>query len=67
MPGVGPAPYPRVAFQLSDTPCPITKPAPGFAEHNDAVFGDLLGLSREEIANLEAAGIAPRVPTGAPH
>lgn len=64
VPGVGPSPYPRVAFTLDETPCPITKPAPGFADDNDAVFGGLLSLDEAEIAALELAGIAPRVPAG---
>jgi len=67
VPNVGPAPYPRVAFTLSETPVPIVKAAPGFAEDNDAVFGGLLGLTGAEIAALEAAGTTTRVPTGQAH
>jgi crotonobetainyl-CoA:carnitine CoA-transferase CaiB-like acyl-CoA transferase len=63
-PNVGPTPYPRVAFTLSETPVPITKPAPGFAADNDAVYGGLLGLGTAELAELEALGIAPRKPLG---
>ncbi|MBI2765343.1 MAG: CoA transferase [Chloroflexi bacterium] len=66
-PGVGPTPYPRVAFTLSGTPVPIALPAPGFAEHNDVVFRGLLGLGEEEVAELEATGIISRVPAGAAH
>ena len=61
-PGVGPTPYPRPAFTLSETPVPITKPAPGFGQDNDYVFGTLLGLTPDEIATLEAAGVTSRVP-----
>ncbi len=64
VPNVGPAPYPRVAFTLSETPVPISKPAPGFAEDNDYVYRGLLGLSAEEVAALEAAGVITREPTG---
>ena len=64
VPNVGPSPYPRVAFTLSETPVPMQKAAPGFAEDNDAVLGELLGLSEAEIAELERAGVAPRVPAG---
>jgi crotonobetainyl-CoA:carnitine CoA-transferase CaiB-like acyl-CoA transferase len=61
-PGVGPNPYPRVAFTLSGTPVPIDRPAPGFAEDNDRVFGGLLGLAAADIAKLEAAAVTSRVP-----
>ncbi len=64
VPNVGPAPYPRVAFTLSETPVPISKPAPAYAGDNDAVFGGLLGLSQAEIAELEAQGVTPRTPVG---
>jgi len=64
VPGVGLAPYPRAAFTLSETPVPIEKAAPGFAEDNDYVFGTLLGMSAVEIAELESAGVTSRIPTG---
>jgi benzylsuccinate CoA-transferase BbsF subunit len=61
-PNVGPTPYPRVAFTLSETPVPIERGAPGFAEANDYVFGDLLGKTAAEMNSLEAAGVIVRVP-----
>jgi crotonobetainyl-CoA:carnitine CoA-transferase CaiB-like acyl-CoA transferase len=64
VPNVGPAPYPRIAFTLSRTPVPIVKAAPGFGEDNEAVFGGLLGLTREEIEEFEAAHVSARVPLG---
>jgi len=67
VPGAGPTPYPRVAFKLSGTPVPITKPAPGFAEDNDYVYRELLGLTPETIESLQAENIittAPIVPGG---
>ena len=67
VPNAGPAPYPRVAFTLSGTPVPIVKAAPGFAEDNDAIFGDLLGMNAAEIAAMEAAGTTSRLPTGQAH
>jgi crotonobetainyl-CoA:carnitine CoA-transferase CaiB-like acyl-CoA transferase len=63
-PGVGPTPYPRVAFTLSETPVPIERPAPGFGEANGYVLGELLGMSGEDISALEQRGIVARVPTG---
>jgi crotonobetainyl-CoA:carnitine CoA-transferase CaiB-like acyl-CoA transferase len=64
VPNVGPAPYPRVAFRLSETPVPVSGPAPGFAQHNDAVYGGLLRLLASEIARLETGGVIARVPAG---
>jgi crotonobetainyl-CoA:carnitine CoA-transferase CaiB-like acyl-CoA transferase len=62
--GVGAAPYPRVAFRLSGTPTPIAKAAPRFAEDNDAVFGDLLGLSAARRQALLKSGDIATVPAG---
>jgi succinyl-CoA---D-citramalate CoA-transferase len=45
--------YPR----LSETPGQIRRGAPRLGEHNREVYGDLLGLSIDEIARLEAEGI----------
>ena len=64
VPNVGPAPYPRVAFTLSETPVPIRDPAPGFGQHNRAVFGELLGHSDDNLALLEATGVIASVPSG---
>jgi benzylsuccinate CoA-transferase BbsF subunit len=40
-------------WKLSATPAKITRPAPLFGEHSHYVFRELLGLSSEEIAQLE--------------
>ncbi len=40
-------------WRLSVTPASIRRHAPLFGEHNDRVFGQLLGMSREEIVKLE--------------
>jgi hypothetical protein len=52
---------------MSETPAHIRLPAPAFAEHNGYVFGELLGLSKEEIAGLEAEGITASEPNRAAH
>ena len=52
---------------MSETPAHVRLPAPAFAEHNDYVFGELLGLSEEEIAQLEAEGVTGRTPNQAVH
>ncbi len=39
-------------WKLSATPARITRHAPLFGEHNNYVFGELLGMSQEEIETL---------------
>ena len=43
---------PKVICNLSETPGEIRRPAPLLGEHNNYVFGELLGLSQEEIEAL---------------
>lgn len=43
---------PKVVCNLSETPGKIRRPAPLLGEHNDYVFGELLGLSQSEIKRL---------------
>lgn len=43
---------PKVVCNLSETPGKIRRPAPLLGEHNDYVFGKLLGLSKKEIEDL---------------
>jgi crotonobetainyl-CoA:carnitine CoA-transferase CaiB-like acyl-CoA transferase len=38
---------------MSETPISIRKPPPCLGEHNDYVFKQVLGMSDEEIAELE--------------
>jgi crotonobetainyl-CoA:carnitine CoA-transferase CaiB-like acyl-CoA transferase len=40
-------------WKLSETPASIRAPAPLLGEDNDHVFGDLLGMSKDEISKLE--------------
>jgi crotonobetainyl-CoA:carnitine CoA-transferase CaiB-like acyl-CoA transferase len=61
-PEIGPHPHSRVAWQFSDTPAVIEKPAPLFGQDNDYVLGELLGLSSEEIDRLEDLGVTGREP-----
>ncbi len=48
---------PKVVCNLSETPGQIRRPAPLLGEHNDYVYGDLLGLSEDEIEELVAKKI----------
>lgn len=56
--------HPGVAWRLSRSPGSLDRAAPCFAEDNAYVFGELLGMSGEEIAALEQEGIAPLLPSG---
>ena len=42
---------------LSETDWTMTRGAPCLGEHNDEVFGELLGLSAGEIDGLRAEGV----------
>jgi len=45
--------YPGLALKLSKAPAKLPRPAPCIGEHNEYVLGNLLGLSKDEIARLE--------------
>jgi crotonobetainyl-CoA:carnitine CoA-transferase CaiB-like acyl-CoA transferase len=49
-----------VPWRLSLTPAHVRLNAPCFAEHNDYVFHHLLGLSDEQVAELERQGVTGR-------
>ena len=46
----------NIPWKLSETPPHIRGPAPQVGQHNDYVFGELLGLSAEEQRKLAADG-----------
>ena len=48
--------YPGAPYQLSQTPWQLRRRAPLIGEHNEAIYGGELGLSRAELAVLMAAG-----------
>jgi len=56
-PTAGPLKQPAVYPRLSATPGTIQRGAPRLGEHNLAVYGELLGLSANEMAALHAAGV----------
>src|SRR5690606_3684537 len=47
----------NVVPKLSDTPGRVRTAGPALGQHNDEVYGGLLGLSAQEIADLASAGI----------
>lgn len=49
---MGPSPYEGHQFCLSKTPGELRWAAPVMGQHNEYVFTEILGLSREEIARL---------------
>ncbi|CUU56243.1 Crotonobetainyl-CoA:carnitine CoA-transferase CaiB [Parafrankia irregularis] len=64
-PVVGEHPMPGVAFRLASHPGPLLRrPAPTFGQHDDEVYGDLLGLSASEINVLRESGLVADRPAG---
>ncbi len=53
---IGEHAYCGPAFELSETPGDVTAPAPLLGADNERVFGEFLGISADERANLHAAG-----------
>ncbi len=64
-PYVGPHPYPNVTVKLSATPGRVWRAAPQFGEDNEHVLREVLGLSADETAELQAAGVIADVPSAA--
>jgi len=56
-PVLGRGDYAEPPLHLSDTPIGIRRPAPLLGQDNEYVFGELLGLSAAEIAQLTADGV----------
>ena len=63
-PVAGPHPYVGMYAKLSKTPGSIRKAAPCLGEDNGYVLGELLGVSEEEIDQLEKDGIIGTDPVG---
>ena len=49
--------YPALTIRLSGAASPPRKPAPLLGEHNQYVFGQLLGLADDELRGLTEAGV----------
>ena len=54
---LGPLPYERAGFRLSESPGGFEDSGPLLGEDNDVVLGEILGLSEDEIARLAAEGV----------
>jgi len=61
-PEAGTHPYIGMYARFSKTPGSIRKPAPRLGQDNEYVLGELLGLSRGEMDQLEKDGIIGTVP-----
>ena len=57
LPGLGEVVVPSPLPKLSETPAQITSLGPGLGEHNEDVYGRLLGLSAEQLGKLRKDGV----------
>jgi crotonobetainyl-CoA:carnitine CoA-transferase CaiB-like acyl-CoA transferase len=51
-PEVGVRKHAGIPWRMSETPCEVWRAAPVMGQDNDYVFGELLGMSRAQIADL---------------
>jgi crotonobetainyl-CoA:carnitine CoA-transferase CaiB-like acyl-CoA transferase len=49
--------YPGAPYALSETPWQLRRRPPALGEHNEAIYVDELGLSRDDLPALRANGI----------
>ena len=56
-PRVGAVPMPSVVPRFSETPGAVRHTGPALGEHNNDVYGDLLGLAVDEREALRADGV----------
>ena len=61
-PSCGPYFMPGAAWKMSATPPEVRWHAPLLGEHNEQVFGELLGMDADTIAALEADGVSGTAP-----
>jgi crotonobetainyl-CoA:carnitine CoA-transferase CaiB-like acyl-CoA transferase len=56
-PLAGRAEYPGMGPRLSDMEFQVRRPAPLLGQHNLEIYGDELGYSAQELAQLRATGV----------
>ncbi len=61
-PSCGPYFMPGAAWKMSETPPGVRWHAPRLGEHNEQVFGELLGMDADAIDELEAEGVSGTAP-----
>ena len=54
---IGKATLPGSPFKLTDSPWQLRSPAPLLGQHNEEVYCDRLGITKEELSRLGMAGI----------
>ena len=47
----------RSAIRYQGVPLPAIEPSPGLGQHNHDIYGEWLGLSAAEVAELRASGV----------
>ncbi len=53
---LGKLPVPGMPIKMSETPGVIRTPSPQLGQHNEEVYGGLLGLSAEKLEQLRQEG-----------
>ena len=61
-PSCGPYFMPGAAWKMSETPPEVRWHAPRLGEHNERIFGELLGMDADAIAALQAQGVSGTTP-----
>ncbi len=56
-PHAGSLRQPGAPFHMSETPWQIRRPAPCLGQHNEEIYGGMLGLSKEELMGLREQGV----------
>jgi crotonobetainyl-CoA:carnitine CoA-transferase CaiB-like acyl-CoA transferase len=56
-PDAGQVKQPGAPFRMSETPWRIRRAAPHLGQHNEEIYGGLLGLSQEELVVLREQGV----------
>ena len=54
---VGTRRHAGIPWRMSETPCEVWRAAPAMGQDNDWFFGEIMGLSADEIADLTARGV----------
>jgi crotonobetainyl-CoA:carnitine CoA-transferase CaiB-like acyl-CoA transferase len=57
-------PLPSLPFRYSSVDRWLRTPAPTIGQHNESVLGGILGLSPDELRELEAEGVIGSRPSG---
>jgi crotonobetainyl-CoA:carnitine CoA-transferase CaiB-like acyl-CoA transferase len=56
-PDIGPFPMQNVVPRLSETPGEVRWTGPKLGQHNDEIYGEVLGMGQEDLADMRERGI----------